>query len=60
MKRGIDPAILFETLADIKDQYDGVENIYELEINIIFLDVGTDEYLAVLTAEQCSKDENSA
>jgi hypothetical protein len=55
MKKGSDPAVLFETLASIEDQYDGVGMIDESDLIAIVLDVATDDYQAVLTAEQSSK-----
>jgi Reverse transcriptase (RNA-dependent DNA polymerase)/Zinc knuckle len=58
MKKGSDPAVLFETLAAIEDQYDGVGMIDESDLIAIVLDVATDDYQAVLTAEQSSKGED--
>jgi hypothetical protein len=54
MKRGSDLAVLFETLTAIKDQYDGIGAIKEVDLIAIVLDVATEEYQAALTAEQSS------
>jgi hypothetical protein len=55
MKKGSDPAILFETIAAIEDQYDGIGDIKESDLIAVVLDVATQEYQAVLTAEQSIK-----
>jgi hypothetical protein len=55
MKKGSDPAILFETLAAIEDQYDGIGDIEESDLIAVVLDITTQEYQAVLTAEQSIK-----
>jgi hypothetical protein len=55
MRKGSDPAILFETLAAIEDQYDGIGDIKESDLIAVVLDVATQEYQAVLTAEQSIK-----
>jgi hypothetical protein len=55
MKKGSDPATLFETLAAIEDQYDGIGNIKESDLIAVVLGVATQEYQAVLTAEQSMK-----
>jgi hypothetical protein len=55
MKKGNDPAIPFETLAAIEDQYDGIGKIEESDFIAVVLDVATQEYQAVLTAEQSIK-----
>jgi Reverse transcriptase (RNA-dependent DNA polymerase) len=55
MKKGSDPSILFETLAAIEDQYDGIGAVSETDLIAIVLDVATDEYQAVLTGEQRAK-----
>jgi hypothetical protein len=43
MKKGSDPALLFETLAAIKDQYDGVEMIDKSYLIDIVLDVAIND-----------------
>jgi hypothetical protein len=58
MKKGSDPAVLFETLTAIEDQYDGVGMIDESDLIAIVLDVATDDKQAVLTADQSSKGED--
>jgi gag-polypeptide of LTR copia-type len=55
MKKGSDPAKLFETLASIEDQYDGIGDIKESDLIAVVLDVATQEYQAVLTADQSIK-----
>jgi len=52
MKKGSDPAVLFETLAAIEDQFDGFGMIDEADLIAIVLDVAPDDFQAVLTAEQ--------
>jgi Zinc knuckle len=53
MKKGSDPAILFETLAVIEDKYDG--SVDEADLIAIVLDAVTDEYQSVLMAEESAK-----
>jgi hypothetical protein len=53
MKKGSDPAILFETLAEIEDKYDG--SVDEADLIAIVLDAATDEYQSVLTAEESAR-----
>jgi hypothetical protein len=53
MKKGSDPAVLFETLAAIEDTYGG--NVDESELIAIVLDAATDEYQSVLMAEQSNR-----
>ena len=55
MKKGSNPATLFETLAAIEDQYESIGKIEELELIAIVLDVATDDYQAILTAEQSTR-----
>jgi len=53
MKKGSDPSLLFEELNGIEERYMTPGNkIDEAELIAIVLDVATDEYQAVLTAEQ--------
>jgi hypothetical protein len=58
MKKESDPAILFELLAVIEDQYDGIGVTEEANLIAIVLDVATNKYQAVLTSEQSSKGDN--
>ena len=53
MKKGRDPAILFETLAEIEDKYDG--SVDKADLIAIVLEAATDEYQSVLTAEESAK-----
>jgi hypothetical protein len=55
MKKGSDPAELFETLSSIEDRYGGVGNLEETDLIAIVLDVATEEYHAILTSEQSHK-----
>ena len=58
MKKGSDPAILFETLVSIEDQYDGIGAVSETDLIAIVMDVATEEYKAVLTGDQRWKGDN--
>jgi hypothetical protein len=58
MKKGSDPALLFESLAKIEDRYDGIGMVNEMDLIAIVLDVATEEYQSVLTTEQSSKGSN--
>jgi hypothetical protein len=58
MNKGSNPTILFETLAAIEDQYDGFRAIEEADLTSIVLNVATDEYQKVLTAEQSANGDN--
>ena len=53
MKKGSDPAILFETLAVIEDKYDG--SVDKADLIAIILDAATDEYQSVLTAKESAE-----
>jgi Zinc knuckle len=55
MKKGSDPAILFETLAAIEDQYDGISDIKESDLISVVLDIATQKYQAIFTAELSNK-----
>ena len=53
MKKGADPATLFEQLSAIENQYTTPDRkIEEGDLIAVVLDAATDEYQAVLTAEQ--------
>ena len=53
MKKGSDPANLFEHLAAIEDKYG--KSIDEADLIAIVLDAATDEYQSVLTSEERAK-----
>jgi hypothetical protein len=53
MKKGSNPAVLFETLAAVEDTYGG--NVDEAELIAIVLDAATDKYQSVLMAEQSNR-----
>jgi gag-polypeptide of LTR copia-type len=55
MRKGSDPAVSFETLDAIEDQSDGFGDIKESDLIAVVLDAVTQEYQAVLTAEQSIK-----
>jgi gag-polypeptide of LTR copia-type len=57
MKKGSDPALLFETLAAIEDQFSGIGNLEETDLIAIVLDVAPEEYQAVLMSEKSGKGE---
>ena len=53
MKKGMDPAILFEKLTAIQSQFLGPgKRLDKEELIAIILDVATDEYRAILTVER--------
>jgi hypothetical protein len=54
IKKGSDPAALFETLSVIEDTYGG--NVDEPELIAVVLDAATEECQSVLTAEQSKRD----
>jgi hypothetical protein len=58
MKKGSDPALLFKSLAEVEDRYDGIGMIDEMDLIAIVLDIATEDYQSVLTAEQSSKGSN--
>jgi hypothetical protein len=58
IKEGCYPAILFETLSSIKYQYDNLGKIEHFELIAIVLYVATEDYHAVLTAEQSVRGED--
>jgi hypothetical protein len=57
MKKGSNPAVLFETLAAIEDQFSGIDNLEGTDFIAIVLDVASEQYQAILTSEQSGKGE---
>jgi hypothetical protein len=58
MKKGSDPALIFKSLAEIEDRYNGIGMINEMDLIAIVLDIATEEFQSILTVEQSSKGSN--